>query len=111
MIFTRGRTVTIGSLIAALALIGTAAATLDMPVPKPAWKADVASVQAQVRDVDRLATQEALLAAQERLYQNLAAQEEWKAKGKPVPKVLIEQQALLESKVRQLQNRIDRLER
>lgn len=108
---TRGRTVTVGSLIAALALIGTAAATLDMPVPKPAWKDDVLAVQAQVQDVDRLATEQALEAVQLRLYRNLAEQDQWRQKRKSVPDYLRAEQVTLESKKRRLERRLRRLEK
>lgn len=108
---TKGRTVTISSILAALALIGTAAATLDIPLPKPAWQADVQEVQAQVKDVDRLATEQALEAVQLRLYRNLAEQDQWRQKGQPVPPYLTAEQVTLESKKRRLETRLRKLER
>lgn len=97
---------TIGSLIAALALIGGVAATLDVPVPKPAWENDVRQVQAQVQDVDRLATQEALENVQLRLYRNLSEQDDWKSKGKRVPDYLLKEQTALELKKQRLERRL-----
>lgn len=108
---SKGKTVTISSLIAALAFIGGAAATLDVPVPKPAWDTDVRAVQAQVADVDRLATENALEATQLRLYRNLAEQDQWKREGKRVPDYLTAEQVMLQSKVRRLEARLRGLER
>lgn len=108
---SRGKQVTFAGFIAALAAIGTMAATLGMPVPKPAWRTDVLRVQGQVQDVDRLATEQALEATQLRLYRNLAEQDAWRQKGKPVPDYLTAEQVTLESKKRRLERRLRRLER
>lgn len=101
---------TIGSLGAALVVLGTVAATLDVPVPKPAWDSDVRAVQAQVQDVDRLATQEALENVQLRLYRNLAEQDAWRQKGQPIPDYLLAEQTALELKKQRLERRLLKLQ-
>lgn len=50
---SKGKTVTISSLVAALAFIGGMAATFDVPVPKPAWDSDIQRLTGEVRGVEQ----------------------------------------------------------
>ncbi len=101
---------TVGSIAAALVLLAGVATTLDVPVPKPAWKSDVESALRYAQDVDRLATEQALESIQLRLYRNLSEQDQWRSQGKRVADYLLEEQATLEAKKRRLERRLRALE-
>ncbi len=79
-------------------------------IPVPAWSTDIEFVQAQIADVDLLATQEALETVNLRYYQNLREQGKFRADNLQLPNSLLREQVDLETKQRRLQVRLKRLQ-
>ena len=85
-------------------------ALIGWKIPAPAWSTDIELVQAQIIDVDLLATQEALETVNLRYYQNLREQGKFRADRLPLPNSLLREQVDLETKQRRLQARLKRLQ-
>ena len=100
------RTTAIAMGIAALAVV---IGLVGWKIPAPAWSTDIELVQAQIADVDLLATQEALETVNLRYYQNLREQGKFRAAELPLPNSLLREQVDLETKQRRLQARLKRL--
>ena len=93
-----------GGAASAILAMGTLATTYGIPLP--ALSSDIVRIQARIDDVDQLATQEALAAAQLRFYQNQREQQTVKDLGQPVPDYLLKEQVALEQKKRNLERRL-----
>ncbi len=98
-----GAAVGVTAIAAVVALIG-------WKIPVPAWSTDIELVQAQIADVDLLATQEALETVNLRYYQNLREQGKFRADNLPLPNSLLREQVDLETKQRRLQVRLKKLQ-
>ena len=99
----------IGLVAGAFMGLAAMAAALNWDIPTPAWDTDIRTVQAQIKSVDQLATQEALGAVQLRIYQNRREQNTIRTEKQPVPDYLLKEQVALEEKQRRLQRRLDGL--
>ena len=89
--------------------IAAVVAMIGWKLPVPAWSTDIELVQAQIVDVDLLATQEALETVNLRYYQNLREQAKFHMDKLPLPNRLLREQVDLETKQRRLQLRLKAL--
>jgi len=95
-----------GGAASAVLAIAAVAALVGFKADRPAWSSDIILVQAQIDEVDQLATQEALDANQLRIFQNRREQEQIKTQGKSVPDYLFQEQVILEGKKDKLEKRL-----
>ncbi len=93
--------------------LGFLAATLipiftffDVPVPKPAWTADIERLEIKQLNMHIQLLEDQLEREQRKKLDNAIEQEKLVREGKPVPNIYIQQQANIESRIEKLKSQL-----
>ncbi len=93
--------------------LGFLAATLipiftffDVPVPKPAWTADIERLEIKQLNMHVQLLEDQLEREQRKKLDNAIEQEKLVREGKPVPNIYIQQQANIESRIEKLKSQL-----
>lgn len=101
--------VMIGSVAGALTAIAGAFAVFGVPVPRPAWAAELKQVEQKILEIDNIITSEQLDETTLRLYRNIREQQIYINRGEDIPDFLLSERSTLEGRQRVLQLRLDNI--
>ena len=95
-----------GAVVASVVALYSGLAFFGIEVPRPAWAAEVRSVQKQVIELGVDVTEREAEHTRLRMYQNEREQNTYTHERKPVPDYLLKERAELEAKLDRIQNEL-----
>lgn len=99
----------IGLVSGTLVSVAGAFAVLEIEFPRPAWSNELQELAENVIELDNVISSQQLDDTKLRLYQNQREQRLWKDESGTIPDFLINEKVLLERKIDNLENRLEKL--
>lgn len=100
----------VGSVAAVIVSVGGAFAVLGIESPRPAWASEIRLLQKQIFELDNIITSQQLDDTMLRIYQNLREQQLYINDNDPIPDFLLLEQTELESRKRELEDRLEAIQ-